>query len=83
MNIKQKILLQAVVEGYSIGYRRVKSTNELIINGNIYDEKKGVVELAHTLVAIVDNDRIEAGFDSAHSFIKFDGELVDKKLRLI
>ena len=83
MKVKQKTLLETVVAGYSICYRRVKTTNELVINGNVYDEKKGILELAHTLIAVVDGHRIEAGFDNTHSFIKFDEKGIDQKLRLI
>ena len=83
MNVKRKILLETVVAEYSICYRRVKSTNELVINGNVYDEKKGILEFGHILIAVVDSHRIEAGFDNTHNFIKFDGKLIDRKLRLI
>ncbi len=82
-DIKQKILLDAAVDSYSICYRRVKSTNELVINGYVYDEKKGILECAHTLIAVIDNHKIEVGFDNTHSFIIFDGELIAQKLRLI
>ena len=40
-NVKCKILLEATVEKYRICYRRVKITNELVVNGLVYDEKKG------------------------------------------
>ncbi len=80
---KQKILLDVVVDSYTICYRRVKSTNELVVNGYVYDEKKGILEGAHTLIAVIDNHKIEAGFDNTHSFIRFDDELIAQKLRMI
>ena len=40
-SVKSKTLLEATAEGYRICYRRVKSVNELVINGIVYDEKKG------------------------------------------
>ena len=81
---KVRILLKARVEGYEICYRRVKSVNELVINGVVYDEKKGVAEFAHTLSAVVDGHTIEAGLsDDCYSYIIFDGECVANKQRII
>ena len=81
---KVRILLKACVEGYEICYRRVKSVNELVINGVVYDEKKGVAEFAHTLSAVVDGHTIEAGLsDDCYSYIIFDGECVANKRRII
>lgn len=81
---KSRILLKATVEGYNICYRRVKSTNELVINDMIYDEKKGIIEFAHKLCATVDGHTIEAGLDNdSYSYITFDGELIKTKERKI
>lgn len=81
---KARILLEARVEEYEICYRRVKSTNELVINGIVYDEKKGVIEFPHTLSAVIDGHTIEAGLsDDSQSYIIFDGECLANKLRLI
>jgi len=82
--VKSRILLEARVQGYQICYRRVKSTNELVINGRVYDEKKGIIEFAHKLCATVDGHEIEAGYDSdSYSYILFDGEMIQRKIRLI
>ncbi len=60
------------------------STNELIVNGVVYDEMKAVVEFEHDLCATVDGHEIHAGFDDAsYSYITFDGARVAEKLRLI
>ena len=81
---KSRILLEANTEGYSICYRRVKHTNELIVNGKVYDEMKGVLEVEHNLVAVVDGHRIEAGLDEdSCSYIYFDDVLVEIKDRRI
>lgn len=83
-SVKAKILLEARVEGYEICYRRVKSVNELVINGIVYDEIKGVVEFTHTLSAVIDGHTIEAGLsEDSYSYIMFDGECLVNKLRLI
>lgn len=39
---EEKILLRCKVKTYDIVYRRVKFVNELVINGQIYDEKKAL-----------------------------------------
>ena len=83
-SVKVRILLEARVEEYEICYRRIKSVNELVINGVVYDEKKGVIEFAHNLSAVVDGHTIEAGLsDDSYSYIMFDGECLANKQRLI
>ena len=83
-SVKSKPLLEATVEGYRICYRRVKSVNELIINGIVYDERKGIVEFAHNLSAVIDGHKIEAGYDEdSYSYIVFDGERIAEKERII
>ena len=83
-SVKARILLEARAEKYEICYRRVKSVNELVINGIVYDEKKGVLEFPHNLSAVVDGHTIEAGLsDDSYSYIMFDGECLVNKQRLI
>lgn len=83
-SVKNKILAQASAEGYTILYRRVKSVNELVINGNVYDEKKGIIEFEHKLYANIDGHSIEAGLDeNDYSYIMFDGKIIESKKRLI
>lgn len=79
---KFRVLLEARVDNYHICYRRIKHTNELVINGNVYAELKGIIESAHILGAVVDGHIIEASFNGTHSIIEFDEKLVAKKLRL-
>ncbi len=82
MEVKYRVLSEAKVEDYVICYRRVKSVNELVINGYVYDEKKGVVEFAHNLYASVNGHIIEAGFDgAAYSYILFDGNRIKQDRR--
>lgn len=82
-SVKYKILAQGDVLGHTVIYRRVKRTNELIVDGVVYDELEALVETAHTLTAEIDGHIITAGYDGKfHSFIKIGNELVTKKLRL-
>lgn len=83
-SVKCKILLEATVKEYRICYRRVRSVNELVVNGAVYDEKKGIIEFDHRLSAVIDGHRIEAGFDGdGYSYIIFDGKQIAVKRRII
>ena len=83
-SVKSKILLEATVQSYKICYRRVKSVNELVVNGSVYDEKKGVFEFEHNLSAVIGGHTIEAGYDAdSYSYIKFDGRRIAEKRRII
>ncbi len=79
--VKHKVLLQVTVANYNICYRRVKHTNELVINGNVYDEYTAVMEFAHELTAFYDGHHIVAGLKGLNSFIAIDGEIVSKQVR--
>ncbi len=82
--IKSKILLEKTIQGYHICYRRVKTVNELVINGQVYDEKKALIEFEHSLVATVDGHTFEAGLDSeSYSYILFNKTLICRKKRWI
>ena len=80
-----RILLEVKKDdGTVILYRRVKGINELVINRQVYAEKKGLIEFAHTLTARVKGHLIEAGLDEhSFSFIRIDGETLAYKERLI
>lgn len=81
---KCRILLEAVRQEYRICYRRLKHTNELVVNGYVYDEKKGIIEFTHKLSAVVDGHIIEAGYDDRDfSYIRFDGKRIARKKRIL
>ncbi len=82
-DVKHKILLQKRMFNMDICYRRVKRVNELVINGNVYDEYEALAEQPHTLEARVDGHYIVAAYTGTHSVISVDGQQVAKKLRLI
>jgi hypothetical protein len=81
---KVRVLLETDYFNHTITYRRVKTTNELVIDGKVYDEYTALIETAHILTAVVDGHNIAAGMDNtSRSFINVDGQTVKTKLRLI
>ena len=80
-SVKSRILLETTVLGHNVCYRRVKKTNELVIDGNVYDEYTAAIEKPHYLAATLGGHVIAAGCDGARSYICLDGEIVAKKLR--
>lgn len=84
MSIKSRTLIETSIESYKICYRRVKFVNELVINGKVYDEKKGIIEFEHKLCTALEGHVIEAGCDDAgYSYITFDGDIIEYKRRWI
>lgn len=81
-DIKYRVLLEMNIHGCDICYRRVKRTNELVINGYVYAQYVAMVEKPHTLSARIDGHSIEVGYNGIHSFIRFDYREVKKKLRI-
>ena len=83
MDVKSRVFLEAQANGYTITYRRVKKTNQLVINGHVYDEYVAVAELPHVLSATLGGHRYEAGFTFNNiTYIDVDGQRLAKKLRL-
>lgn len=82
MDSKSRILLEADAIGHHIVYRRIKRTNELVIDGNVYSEVEMLIEPPHTLSATIDGHEIIAGYNGTYSYLTIDGEQVAKKLRL-
>jgi hypothetical protein len=81
--IKHRVFLQARAFDLDICYRRVKHTNELVINGNVYDEFIGVYEPPHALQAQINGHYVEAGYTGMHSVISVDGNIIAKKIRWV
>lgn len=85
-NCKYRVFIGMTLNdvGLRICYRRVGSVNELIVNDMVYDEKRGVIEHAHNLSAVVNGHRIDAGFDGVgNSYLLLDGIQIASKMRLI
>ena len=83
--VKSRTLLEYREQKYDICYRRVGKVNELVINGMVYDLlDTGPMEYPHELCAIGDGHEIAAGFGSdSHTYIRFDGEVLKRKMRWI
>jgi hypothetical protein len=83
-DVKCRILLEQAVGTYRICYRRVGKTNELVVNGMVYDDMTATLEGEHELTATVDGHDIRVGLDNTnHNYVTFDGETVAKKIRWI
>ncbi len=81
---KSRTLLEADEGMYHIVYRRIKTTNELIVNGRVYDEYVALIEKPHTLTAVVDGHRIEIQYDTlSRMYILFDDRALAEKMRII
>ena len=81
---KCRVLVEAESNGMHIVFRRVKRTNELVINGCVYDEYVALAEFAHTLTANINGHKVEAIYDGTSSVrIVVDSEIVAKKMRLV
>ncbi len=82
-DVKHRVFVEADVSGMNIVFRRVKRTNELVINGNVYDEYEAFAEFEHTLTANYNGHKVEAIYDGKTSVkILVDSKEVAKKLRL-
>lgn len=80
---KHRVLLECDWMGHKIVYRRVKKTNELVINSHVYAEETFLMEPPHALMARIDGHTIVAGLNESNvSYISIDNETVKKKLRL-
>ncbi len=82
-DVKCRVFVEAETSGMHIIFRRVKRTNELVINGCVYDEYVALAEFAHTLTANVNGHKVEAIYDGTSSVrIIVDSEIVAKKMRI-
>ncbi len=85
LDAKGRIFLETEIGEYKIVYRRIGRTNELAVNGYVYDEYIKLMEFSHELSANVGGHRFTAGFDSktAQSFMTVDGVTIKRKTRYI
>ena len=83
--LKHRVLLEAECQGMRICYRRVKKTNELVINGYVYAEVEMLIEPSHGLSAVFNGHKVVAGFNSftAKSYILVDDQQIAEKVRLV
>ena len=80
---KNRVFLEHVHGTYRIVYRRVKHTNELVINGYVYDTYEAKLEFPHVLQAVIDGHQFEVGYASnSRMYMMVDGQKVADKIRL-
>lgn len=86
-NVRYRMLAVATNAEYQIFFRRVGFSTELVVNGRVYDEKKGLAAFfPHALFAVVDGHRIEADVEMLSSGntvygILFDGQTAYRSFR--
>ncbi len=82
-DVKSRVLLESEIYGHKVTYRRVKKTNELVIDGDVYDEYTALLEMPHMLKANLGGHTYAAGMDntSSRSYLLVDGKTVITKLR--
>ena len=81
--VKAKIFLEREIFGHKIVYRRVKKTNELVIDGKVYGEYTALFEAAHSIRAVVDGHSYGVGFDGkVMNYLIVDDSLATQKVRL-
>ena len=81
---KEKVFLSSEIYGHKIVYRRVKKTNELVIDGRVYAEYTALLEKAHLLTATLDGHTYGVGYDNRGLvYLSVDGMLTEQKTRLI
>ena len=83
--LKHRVLLETECQGMRICYRRVKRTNELVINGYVYAEVEMLIEPSHELTAVFMGHTVVVGYNSvtAKSYIVVDGQQVAEKTRIV
>ena len=75
-DVKARIFLENDIYGHKIVYRRVKKTNELVIDGKVYGEYVALLERTHLLTAAVDGHTYGAGFDGrGFVYLTVDGRM--------
>ena len=82
MDVKYRVLAEIDIYGYHVCYRRVKKTNELVINNYVYDTVGMLIEPPHKLTASINSHLFEVGYDGLHSYIRVDGQPLVKKIRI-
>ena len=85
LSIKSKTFIEYNYNGHKIIYRRVKKTNELVIDNYVYGEYVAWAEFSHTLTAILDGYTYTVGYDARMSktFLNINDISIIEKTRWI
>ena len=81
MTVKSRVLLEVKAFDHVIVYRRVKTVNELVIDGYVYDEYVARMEMPHVLTANIDGHAIAVGYNGNMSYATIDGQQAATKAR--
>lgn len=81
---KSRVLVEGEIPGYHIVFRRVKKTNELVVNGTVYAEYVAAIERSHELYAFVGGHHILANYNGVSACtLVVDGQKIATKIRWI
>lgn len=81
---KGRVLISSNYNGLNIEVRRSKALTELVIDGKVYAERKGVIESEYELAAIVSGVEIKTAMTTQSvMYLYADGVQIAKKFRLI
>ena len=84
---KGKVIFSQIYENLNIVVKRTYGTTELIVNGIVFAEKKGLVEINYTLDAYVENTYIKVTLETVGNAgnmeLYVNGILLAKKTRYI
>ncbi len=80
-SVKSRVLLELKAFDHVIVYRRVKTVNELVIDGYVYDEYVARMEMPHVLTANIDGHAIAVGYNGSVSYATIDGQQAATKVR--
>ena len=80
-SVKSRVLLELKAFDHVIVYRKVKTVNELVIDGYVYDEYVARMEMPHVLTANIDGHAIAVGYNGNMSYATIDGQQAATKVR--
>jgi len=78
---KARVFCEGTYMGHTVVFRRVKKTNELVIDKRVYAQVEMLIEPAFVLEARVDGIQFTAAYTGTHSIITANGEEIAKKFR--
>lgn len=81
---KGRVIVSAEYNGMNVEVRRSKGLTELIVNGKVYAEKKGIIETEYTIRARVSGVEFSTTMTmQSVMFLFADGKQIAKKIRMI
>lgn len=81
VDVKHRVLLESEYGRHQVCYRRVGKVNELVIDGQVYDEYEARMEMPHSLTARIGGHTFEVGYGNSRSYFFVDGQQIESKIR--